>query len=366
MQSLAAVLRSPSAAFTLEHMEVEEPREDEVVVEIHAAGMCHTDLLPRELPPEMFAGPIVRGHEGAGIVTETGAAITTVERGDKVLLSFNSCGNCAACARQKLPYCFNFMQYNTGGRADGTTAFTDASGGAVQSHFFGQSSFSTLTVAAERSLVKVPPDTDLSTAAPLACGVQTGAGAVLNSLSVPAGASLVVAGAGTLGLSAIMTARMVGADPIIAIDRHRGRLELAERFGATHVLTGDPAELTAGILDITGVGADFAFDTTGNAGVVTAMYNGLNTIGTIGLSGVGVGTVELSVFAMITGRTITGIMEGDSVPAEFIPRLMAHHRAGEFPYDELITTFTFEDINEAEHASASGEVVKPVLVMPNG
>jgi aryl-alcohol dehydrogenase len=324
--------------------------------------MCHTDLLSRELPPEFFAGPQVYGHEGAGVVEAVGAEVTGVVPGDHVVLSFNSCGACPACAKGRLPYCFDFSLHNmSGGRPDGTSAFTDAAGNRVGSHYFGQSSFASHTVVAQQSVVKVDPLYDLASLGPLGCGIQTGAGAVMNTLAVEAGASLVVTGAGALGLSAVMAAKVVGAGTIIAVDRHANRLDLARRFGATHTISGTPEQITAQIREITGVGTDYAFDTTGNAAIVRASHDALNTIGTLALAGVGFGELSLNFISMISGRTITGVMEGDSTPSEFIPLLARLNADGTFPFHELITRFPIDQINEAEAASASGAVIKPVL-----
>jgi aryl-alcohol dehydrogenase len=362
MQVTAAVLRTGNGPFTVETLEVAEPRANEVLVRMAAAGMCHTDLLSRELPPEFFAGPQVYGHEGAGIVEAVGADVTSVVPGDHVVLSFNSCGACPACAKGRLPYCFNFSLHNmSGGRPDGTSAFTDAAGNRVGSHYFGQSSFASHTVVAQQSVVKVDASYDLASLGPLGCGIQTGAGAVMNTLAVEAGASLVVTGAGALGLSAVMAAQVVGAGTIIAVDRHANRLELARRFGATHAISGSPAEITAQIYAITGGGTDYAFDTTGNAAIVRASHDALNTIGTLALAGVGFGELSLNFISMISGRTITGVMEGDSTPSEFIPLLARLNADGKFPFHELITRFPIDQINEAEAASASGAVIKPVL-----
>jgi aryl-alcohol dehydrogenase len=362
MQVTAAVLRAGNGPFTVETLELAEPRSNEVLVRVVAAGMCHTDLLSRELPPEFFGGPQVYGHEGAGVVEAVGADVTSVQPGDHVVLSFNSCGACPACAKGRLPYCFNFSLHNmSGGRPDGTSVFTDAAGNRVGSHYFGQSSFASHTVVAQQSVVKVDPSFDLASLGPLGCGIQTGAGAVMNTLAVEAGASLVVTGAGALGLSAVMAAKVVGAGTIIAVDRHANRLELARHFGATHAISGSPAEITAQIQAITGGGADYAFDTTGNAAVVRASHDALNTIGTLALAGVGFGELSLNFISMISGRTITGVMEGDSTPSEFIPHLARLNAEGRFPFDELITRFPIEQINEAEAASTSGVVIKPVL-----
>jgi aryl-alcohol dehydrogenase len=363
----AAVMRTSDGPFSIEELDVEAPRENEVLVRMVAAGMCHTDLLARELPAAFFPGPRVYGHEGSGVVEAVGGAVTTVQPGDHVVLSFNWCGECPACAKQRLPYCFDFTMRNMAGmRPDFTTAFTDSSGASIGSHYFGQSSFASHSVVAEHSVVKVDPSYDLARLGPLGCGIQTGAGAVMNTLEVGKGESLVIAGAGALGLAAVMAAKVVGASTIIAIDRHDSRLELASRYGATHTINGDPATFSAKIREITGAGADYAFDTTGNAAIVRALFEGLNNLGTLGMAGVGFGDLTLDFLSMIGGRTITGVMEGDSVPSRFIPELAALNAAGSFPFHELIVYFPLDQVNEAEVASMSGDVIKPVLTFADG
>lgn len=358
----AAVLRAGNGPFTVEELSVGDPGEREVLVRVVAAGMCHTDLLVRELPPEFFAGPHVYGHEGAGVVEAVGATVTEVAPGDHVVLSFSSCHHCPACDAGRRPYCFDFALHNmSGGRPDGSSAFTDADGNRVGSHYFGQSSFAGLTVVAADSVVKVDPDLDLRRLGPLGCGVQTGAGTILNTLDVEPGASVVIAGAGALGLSAVMAAKVAGAGAIVAVDRHANRLELATKYGATATLSGSPTELAGAIRESTDGGARYAFDTTGNAGIVRALYDGLDNIGTLAMAGVGFGDVTFDLLSMISGRRITGVMEGDAVPTEFIPHLAALNAAGEFPFHELITEFPIDRINDAEAASASGAVIKPVL-----
>lgn len=361
MQIRAAVLRTGNGPFTIEELALEDPRDDEVLVRMVASGLCHTDLLSRELPPEFFGGPQVYGHEGAGIVEAVGAGVSDLDVGDHVVLSFNHCDACAACDKARLPYCYNFSLYNmSGGRPDGSKAFADADGNPVGSHFFGQSSFASHSVVARTSVVKVDPSYDLSIMGPLGCGIQTGAGAILNTLDVRPGSSVVITGAGALGLSAVMAAKVAGAASIVAIDRHASRLELAAKYGATTTLSGTPAEITAGILAATG-GADYAFDTSGNAAVVRASFEGLNNLGTIALAGVGFGDITLDFLSLIGGRTITGVMEGDSTPREFIPRLAQLNAEGRFPFHELITKFPIDQIDDAEAASANGSVIKPVL-----
>ncbi len=358
----AAVLREGHGPFVIEELTVADPGPGEVAVHMTAAGMCHTDLLARELPPEFFAGPMVYGHEGAGVVTAVGPGVDHVAEGDAVVLSFNSCGACPSCAKQRLPYCENFSAHNTaGGRPDGTTAFTDADGAPVRSHYFGQSSFAADSVVSARSVVPVDPGAPLHLLGPLGCGVQTGAGAILNTLDVAAGESVVVAGAGALGLSAVMAARVAGAAEILVIDRHETRLELARRFGATGTITGPPDGFADQIRDATGHGADHAFDTTGNNEVAVALFRGLNNLGTLGIAGVGWADFAVPMREFLGGRTITGVMEGDSVPTSFIPRLIDLHASGRFPFDELITEFPLAEINAAEAASMDGSVIKPVL-----
>jgi aryl-alcohol dehydrogenase len=360
--SRAAVLRTGHGPFTVEELSVGEPNEHEVLVRIVAAGMCHTDLLMRELPPEFFPGPQVYGHEGAGIVEAVGSAVTTVGPGDHVVLSFTSCHHRPPCQLNRRPYCFNFQLHNmSGGRVDGTSAFTDADGQGVGSHFFGQSSFAQHTVVAEDTIVKVDSALDLTKLGPLGCGIQTGAGTIFNTLSVEPGATIVIAGAGALGLSAVMAAQVADAGAIIAIDRHANRLDLAKKYGATDVISAVPTELAGAILEASGGGARYSFDTTGNAAVGRGLYEGLDNIGTLAMAGVGFAEVTFDFLSMIGGRRIVGVMEGDSVPSELIPQLAALNAAGRFPFDQLITIFPIEQINKAEAASTSGSVIKPVL-----
>lgn len=359
----AAVARTHDGPFVIEELSIEEPRADEVVVRMVATGVCHTDILSRELPPEYFAGPVVYGHEGAGVVERVGSAVTKVVPGDHVVLSFRACGECSQCASGHPAYCLHLVELNNlGTRTDGTTAFTDADGKPVGSHYFGQSSFASRTVAAQASVVKVDPTLDLVKLGPLGCGVQTGAGAVLNVFDVQPGESIVIAGVGTLGLAAVMAATTAGARTIIAIDRHESRLELARKYGATDVLNVPAAELSAAIREVSTDGTDYALDLTGNVGVIRAIFDGLNGQGTLGLCGVGFGEVAFDMSTLLSGRTIKTVIEGDSVPDTFIPHLIELNAQGRFPYDDLIEVFPLDRINDAVAASVSGVVVKPVLL----
>lgn len=359
----AAVLRTHDGPFTIEELDLGKPRDSEVVVRIVGVGMCHTDVLIRELPPEYFPGPTVFGHEGAGIVESVGADVTKVSPGDHVVLSFDRCGGCVSCVGGHPAYCLRFAELNgVGNRADGTTAFADADGAPVASHYFGQSSFASHVVASQESVVKVDRAYDLAKLGPLGCGIQTGAGAVLNVFDLQEGETIVIAGAGALGLSAVMAAKVRGAKTIIVIERHPNRRDLARKYGATAVLDVPTAELAAAIQDATGGGSDYALDLTGNAALIRACFEGLNWLGTLGLCGVGFGEVAFDLSTLLTGRRIRTVIEGDARPETFIPYLADLNAQGRFPFDDLIETFRLEQINEAAAASAGGAVVKPVFV----
>lgn len=363
MKATAAVLRAIHAPFSIEELALEGPRPDEVLVRVVAVGMCHTDVMVRHMPAEMFAGPMVFGHEGAGIVEGVGARVTQFQPGDHVVMSFRSCNTCRSCKDQRPAYCSNIMALNAvGRRGDGTTAFTDVNGREVTSHFFGQSSFSSMVVADERSLVKVDPSYDLPTLAPLGCGIQTGAGAVFNFFKMKPGESIAILGAGAVGLSALMAAKVAKAGHIVAVDRHQSRLDLATRFGATAAFSAPPEALTQALLEACPGGFDYVLDTTGIASVLRAGFDALNYWGTLGICGVGVGEVSFDMAGLQSGRVIRTVFLGDSNPRTFIPYLAELNARGEFPYHELIKRFPFSQINEAEQASRDGMAVKPVLV----
>jgi aryl-alcohol dehydrogenase len=221
----AAVLREAGKPLVLQEIELEDPRPFEVVVRLESVGVCRTDTHAlREVSP-----PAILGHEGAGVVEATGSAVTKVAVGDKVLTTFASCGTCRRCRLAQVAYCERFRELNfSGGRGDGTTA-AHICGEPVATHFLGQSVFASHAVVSERSVVAANPDWDLRPLAPFGCGFQTGAGAVLNSLRPPAGASIAVCGTGAVGLSAIAAAALTGCEPIVAVDMVAARLETARR-----------------------------------------------------------------------------------------------------------------------------------------
>ena len=365
MKITAAVVNEEASPFSVEELELEEPRADEVLVRVVAAGICHTDLIVRDqwYPVPL---PAVLGHEGAGVVERTGEGITKVRPGDHVVLSFNSCGECLNCARGKPAYCLNFFGRNFGGsRPDGSTGIS-RDGRALHSHFFGQSSFASYALVAERSVIKVPEDAPLELLGPLGCGVQTGAGGVLNVLHPEAGTSLAVFGAGAVGMSAIMAAAVTGCTTIIGIDVKPNRLELARELGATHTINGAEVDAVEEIGNITDGGADYVLETTGVPGVLRQSVDALAPLGVCGVIGAPpLGTeVGLDINdVLIPGKTVRGIVEGDSVPDVFIPRLIELYDRGRFPFDRLIEFYDLKGVNQAAEDSEEGSVLKPVLRM---
>lgn len=364
----AAVARSADAPFTIEQVAVDGPRPGEVLVRIAGTGLCHTDLVFRD-QFEAFAKPAVLGHEGAGVIEALGEGVSGLAVGDAVVLGFSSCGGCPRCAEALPSYCHHFVPMNYAGfrLEDGTTAYADAQGGKVSSHFFGQSSFATLAVTRAVNVVKVPQTSlPIELLGPLGCGLQTGAGAVLKSFDAKPGSSLVVFGGGPVGLAAIMAGRIRNLAQVILVEPVAARRDIALQIGATHVIdpaAGDPG---AAIRAIVPMGVDAALDTTGNPGVIETGLANLSPHGVIGLVGVPkdlTASITVNIGALMTpGHRIIGIIEGDSDPQSFIPELLDYHARGLFPFDRLIQTFPLSDINAAIAAQARGDCIKVVLL----
>lgn len=365
MKATAAVLNQANGPFSLEAVDVADPQAGEVRVAIKAVGICHSDLVIASGAMGLQF-PAVLGHEGAGIVESVGAGVTSVKPGDKVLLTFNSCGACAPCGHHEPAYCNHFVPLNMlAMRTDGSTRVT-REGQPLADNFFGQSSFASLSIANERNVLKLDADADLAALAPLGCGVQTGAGGVLRSLAAKSGETLVVLGAGAVGLSALLGARIAGCSTIIVVEPQEGRRALATQLGATHVLDGqgDVAVAVRGILP---EGADMVLDTSGFMPVVQQSVNMIANRGRIGLLGVP-GSLDAAlsvpVLQLLTqGATVRGIVEGDSDPAVFLPELIAHHKAGRLPIEAFSKTYRLDQINEAIADSHHGKCVKAVLLV---
>jgi len=362
----AAVAREHHTPLRLEQLELDDPRDTEVRVRMVASGVCHTDAIVRDgvYPTPL---PAVLGHEGAGVVEAVGKAVTTVVPGDHVVLSAAYCGHCLECRAGRMAYCENLFAEDFGGRrTDGTTALSAEDGSAVSSHFFGQSAFGTYANVVENSVVRVGPEAPLEVLAPLGCGMQTGAGSVLNELRPPAGSSIAVTGSGAVGLAAIMAARVAGCTTIVAIDLHDNRLELAKELGATHTINSGRDDLAEALSTITGgKGVNYILDTTAVPGVLAKAAEALSIRGTLALVGAAApGTaVPFEIGAsLVKGWTFKTIIQGSSVPQRFIPTLVELWEQGRFPFDKLIRTYKLDDINTAFADSESGAVVKPVVV----
>lgn len=359
MDIKAAVTHSQGEAFKLEKVKLAAPESDEIRVRIVAAGVCHTDVVARDLGIAPF--PIVLGHEGSGVVDAVGASVSDLQVGDHVVLSFAHCGNCGHCLTGHPTVCDTFNELNFGGAMDDGSHRLAQDGEALAT-FFGQSSFATYAIAKSRNAVKVDPEVDLALLGPLGCGIQTGAGTVLNRLKPEFGSSIVIYGAGAVGLSAVMAAKIIGCQHIIAVDVHDSRLELAKALGATHVLSGKDVDVVTEIKKITDGGSHYAIETTGVPLVVKQSLNALRPLGTVAIVGI---TPEMSFDVhndlMAEGKSMIGVIEGDSIPRVFIPQLIAYYKAGQFPFDKLVKFYDFEDINQAFADSASGVTIKPVL-----
>lgn len=361
MQTTAAVLRSGSGPYALETVELRALHEDEVLVRIVGAGMCHTDVLPR-IPDMAGLLPIITGHEGSGVVEAVGSGVRDIVVGDHVVLSFDSCGVCANCRDGRPTYCAEFMVRNlTGMELAGPATAADVEGQPVNGRWFGQSSFAHHVISRQRNTVVVDKSLPLEQMGPLGCGIQTGAGSIAVAMNVQPDRSLVVYGAGAVGLAAIMAAKIVGASPIIAVDLHDHRLALAQELGATHIINGGHDDVLEQVMAASGGGVDYAFDTTGVPSVMSGALMATKLGGTVGYVGVQQGPMEIGPSDMV-GKTILGILEGSVDPQEFVPRMIEWWQAGQFPFDRLIETYPMEQINEAEQDSLEGKTIKPVLL----
>ncbi|MEU0941669.1 NAD(P)-dependent alcohol dehydrogenase [Streptomyces canus] len=360
----AAVVESGGAPFTLSDVTLDEPGPHEAVVRMVATGLCHTDLgvASGGLP---FPLPGVLGHEGAGVVEAVGPAVTGIAPGDHVVLSFTSCGDCRNCDGGHPAYCAGWLPLNLigGRRADGTSTIS-RDGEPLGGHFFGQSSFAERALVDERSLVKVDQDVPLESIAPLGCGVQTGVGAVWNVLKPVTGSTIVVLGAGAVGLSAVMAAALTPATTIVAVDRVGERLTLAMELGATHTVDAAAEDLGEALAAITGgQGADGIVETTGNVAVLRQGVDALGARGTLVVVGAPpFGTeVSLDVNGLLGGKQVVGLTLGDAETQSFIPALVRLVKEGRLPLHRLISTYPFADIDQAVRDMGAGKAIKPVL-----
>ncbi len=362
----AAVAGAAGRPFTLQEVDLDEPRADEILVRLIACGICHTDVSMRQLwsriPGNEKRYPAVFGHEGAGVVERVGDGVERVRPGDAVVMSYRSCRSCPECAAGHPYYCAGFAALNASGvRPDGSTTMT-ADGRPVYGSFFGQSSFATHALAYEDNVVVVGGDVDLTVAAPFGCGVQTGAGTVMNVLELDERSSLVVFGAGGVGLPAVMAARALGVATVVVVDPLLGRRQLAAELGATATLDPRVDDVVEAVRDHTRGGATSAIETTAIVDVLLQALDCVGARGTCVALGVGMPEFAFGMERLARGKSLRTTIEGDSDPHELIPKLLAMHARGELPVEKLIRTYRFADFGRAMRDAESGATIKPVLV----
>ena len=360
----AAVLRQRGGPYAIEQVELADPGAGQLLVKLAACGICFTDVGVQRYE-QGTPLPQVLGHEGAGTVLAVGEGVTHVAPGDRVVLSYASCGACANCSHDHPQYCANFMALNYGGvLSDGRVPMSQ-NGQPVYGGFFGQSSFADHAIAYARNTVKLADDVSFALAAPFGCGLQTGAGTAYNTLDVQAHHAFAVLGAGSVGLAALLAAVDRGCHTIIAVDRVAERLELARRLGATHTILADGSDLMAALRAIAATGVDRIVDTTGASPVIRAGLEALAAQGELAMLAVTAPGTEITFNpnTLLGGRSLKGAVEGDADPQVFIPWLIDRHRAGRFNHAPLVTEYPLAAINEAVADMASGKAVKPVLVM---
>jgi len=366
----AAVLREIKKPLVIEQLEVAEPGPGEVSVRIAAAGVCHSDY--HFMNGDLLIGlPCVLGHEGAGVVDAVGEGVKAVAPGDHVVHLFRaSCGRCHFCQKGRPALCWMAAQLRvTGHLLDGTSRFGTPTGEEIK-HFLGVSCFAERTVVPEQGVVKIRKDVPLSVAALMGCSVMTGVGAVMNTARVEAGASVLVIGAGGVGLNCVMGARLLGAHPIIAADQLDSKLEMATEFGATHAVNSARQDLVAAVRELTGgEGVDYAFEAIGIPALMAAAFAATRRGGTATCVGIAPAGAEMSIGAgelVYSEKILQGSYYGTSRPQADMPRLLDLYMAGRLPLDRLLSrTYPLEEVNEAYRALLAGEVARSVL-LPNG
>jgi len=366
----AAVLYEVGQPLRVEDVELDGPRDGEVLVRIRAAGVCHSDyhFMKGDLPIGL---PCVLGHEGAGVVEEVGRGVTAVRPGDHVVMLFRpNCGHCEFCSQGRPALCWMAAQFrNTGSMLDGTSRMR--SGGAEIKHFLGVSCFAERSVVPEQGVVPIPKDVPMEVAALTGCAVMTGVGAVMNTARVPPGASVLVVGAGGVGLNCVMGAALVGAHPIIVADLVDAKLETALDFGATHVVNARTRDMVEAVRELTnGEGVDYAFEAIGSPPAMGQAFRSLRRGGAATVVGIAPLGTTMSVDAgelVYQEKTLRGSYYGSTRPQTDMPRLLELFRAGKLPIDRLISRrYPLEQVNEAYDALLAGEVARSVLIPGQG
>lgn len=363
----AYVIEEIKAPFHREELTIDDPGPGEVLVRVVGTGVCHTDLNTQsgDMPLPL---PGVLGHEGSGVVEAVGAGVLEVAPGDHVIMGWPYCGDCRNCIRGEHRYCLNIgaellAGVRLHGDQAGGSAYTREDGSSISGHFFGQSSFATYSLTRANAVVKVDKDLDLELLGPLACGITTGAGAVFNTARPEPGESIVIIGAGAVGLAAVMAARNTPATTIIAMDLQDSRLELAEEFGATHIVNTRDKNIVDAVMEICGGPADYVLDCTGSINVIEQAADAVGLMGTFILVGGAPAEARFSLDHMRTlfGKRVVGTLGGSSNSKQLIPGLIELYRQGRFPFDRLITTYAFDELDRAIHDAHEGGTIKAVL-----
>jgi S-(hydroxymethyl)glutathione dehydrogenase / alcohol dehydrogenase len=368
MKAKAAVAHRAGAPLTIETVDVEGPKAGEVLVEIKATGICHTDefTLSGADPEGLF--PAIMGHEGAGVVVDVGAGVTILKKGDHVIpLYVPECRQCEYCVSEKTNLCQAIrITQGQGLMPDGSSRFS--AGGRKIHHYMGTSTFSNYTVVPEIALAKIREDAPFEKVCYIGCGVTTGIGAVINTAKVEAGANVVVFGLGGIGLNVVQGARMVGANMIVGVDINPARRPLAEKFGMTHFVNPKDAggELVPYLVNLTGGGADYSFECIGNVDVMRQALEcchkgwGVSTI--IGVAGAGQ-EIRTRPFQLVTGRVWQGTAFGGAKGRRDVPKIVDWYMEKKINIDDLIThQLKLEDINKGFELMREGKSIRSVVV----
>ena len=367
MEVKAAVAFGAGQPLSIETVQLEEPQAGEVLVEIKATGVCHTDAYTLSgIDPEGLF-PAILGHEGAGVVVEVGEGVTTVKPGDHVIpLYIPECRQCEYCLSMKTNLCQAIrLTQGRGVMPNGTSRFSLE--GKMIHHFMGTSTFANYTVLPEIAVAKIREDAPFDKVCYIGCGVTTGIGAVVNTAKVEAGANVVVFGLGGIGLNVIQGAKMVGANMIIGVDVNPSKRTLAEKFGMTHFVNPNEVEgdLVAYLVDLTKGGADYSFECVGNVKVMRQSLEcchkgwGISTI--IGVAGAGE-EISIRPFQLVTGRVWKGSAFGGARGRTDVPKIVDWYMEGKINIDDLIThVMPLEQINQAFEQMHKGESILTVL-----
>jgi S-(hydroxymethyl)glutathione dehydrogenase/alcohol dehydrogenase len=368
MDVKAAVSWKAGEPLSIETVQLEGPKVGEVLVEIKATGICHTDEFTRSGADPEGLFPAILGHEGAGVVVETGPGVTTLKKGDHVIPLYTpECGKCDYCTSGKTNLCQAIrLTQGQGLMPDGTSRFSI--NGEKIFHYMGCSTFANFSVVPEIALAKVREDAPFDKICYIGCGVTTGIGAVINTAKVEKGDNVIVFGLGGIGLNVLQGARMVGANMIVGVDLNPGRKDIAEKFGMTHFVNPSEVEgdLVPYLVDLTNGGADHSFECIGNVDVMRdaleCCHKGWGESTIIGVAGAGQ-EIATRPFQLVTGRVWRGTAFGGAKGRTDVPRIVDWYMDGKINIDDLIThTMPLEDINKAFDLMHAGESIRSVVI----